>query len=62
MLGLVVCGLCTWIWDDRGAGFGGIDRGLGNCSGVTGTAGFLPGESAELVTAHEMMILRCMPS
>jgi hypothetical protein len=27
---------------------------------VTGTAGFLPGESAEPVTAHEMMILRCM--
>ena len=27
---------------------------------VTGTAGFLPGESADPVTAHEIMTLRCM--
>jgi hypothetical protein len=30
------------------------------CGGVTGTAGFFPGESAEPVTAQEMMTLRCM--
>ena len=30
------------------------------CSGLTGTAGFFPGESAEPVTAHEIMTLRCM--
>jgi hypothetical protein len=30
------------------------------CSGVTGTAGFFPGESAEPVTAQEIMTLRCM--
>ena len=29
-------------------------------SGVTGTAGFFPGESADPVTAHEMITLRCM--
>ena len=32
------------------------------CSGVTGTAGLRPGVSAEPVTAHEMMTLRCMKS
>src|SRR5919198_1746928 len=31
------------------------------CSGVTGTAGLRPGVSAEPVTAHEIMTLRCMP-
>src|SRR5262245_40640145 len=30
------------------------------CSGVTGTAGFFDGESAEPVTAHEMITLRCI--
>src|SRR5262249_18387582 len=32
------------------------------CSGVTGTAGLRPGVSAEPVTAHEIMTLRCMPA
>src|SRR4029077_12546070 len=32
------------------------------CCGVTGTAGFRPGVSAEPVTAHEIMTLRCMRS
>jgi hypothetical protein len=31
------------------------------CSGVTGTAGLRPGVSADPVTAHEIMTLRCMP-
>src|SRR6266550_5927288 len=30
------------------------------CGGVTGTAGFRLGVSAEPVTAHEIMTLRCM--
>src|SRR5262245_37124920 len=30
------------------------------CAGVTGTAGFFPGESADPVTAHEIITLRCM--
>jgi hypothetical protein len=30
------------------------------CAGVTGTAGFRPGVSAEPVTAHAIMTLRCM--
>jgi hypothetical protein len=29
------------------------------CSGVTGTAGFFPGVSADPVTAHEIITLRC---
>jgi hypothetical protein len=32
------------------------------CAGVTGTAGLRPGVSAEPVTAHEMITLRCMVS
>src|SRR6266404_1240272 len=31
------------------------------CAGVTGTAGLRPGVSAEPVTAHEIMTLRCIP-
>src|SRR4249920_1344123 len=31
------------------------------CSGFTGTAGLRPGVSADPVTAHEIMTLRCMP-
>src|SRR5262250_3180725 len=30
------------------------------CAGVTGTAGLRPGVSADPVTAHEIMTLRCM--
>src|ERR1041384_168872 len=33
---------------------------LAICSGVTGTAGFLPGVSAEPVTAQAIITLRCM--
>src|SRR5262249_26553468 len=35
-------------------------HGGGRLSGVTGTAGFLPGESADPVTAQEIMTLRCI--
>src|SRR5882757_7996408 len=30
------------------------------CAGVTGTAGFLPGVSADPVTAQEIITLRCI--
>jgi hypothetical protein len=30
------------------------------CAGVTGTAGLRPGVSADPVTAHEIMTLRCI--
>src|SRR5436189_4612142 len=35
---------------------------LAICSGVTGTAGFLPGVSAEPVTAQEIITFRAMPT
>jgi hypothetical protein len=35
---------------------------LAICWGVTGTAGLRPGVSAEPVTAHEIIIFRCMAS
>src|SRR5258705_438608 len=60
VLGFVVCGLRTWIWTTAAPALAASIEDLAICSGVTGTAGFLPGESAEPVTAHEMMILRCM--
>src|SRR5215475_2272709 len=60
MLGLVVCGLRTWMWTTAAPALAASIEERAICSGVTGTAGFLPGESAEPVTAHEMMILRCI--
>ena len=60
MLGLVVFGLRTWMWTIAAPALAASTQELAICSGVTGTAGFLPGESAEPVTAHEMMTLRCM--
>src|SRR5262245_52306639 len=60
MLGLVVVGLRTWIWTMAAPALAAPTQELAICSGVTGTAGFLPGESAEPVTAHEMITLRCM--
>src|SRR5262245_15466129 len=60
MLGLVVCGLRTWMWTTAAPALAASTQELAICSGVTGTAGFLPGESADPVTAHEMITLRCM--
>ena len=60
MLGLVVFGLRTWIWTTAAPALAASTQELAICSGVTGTAGFFPGESADPVTAHEMITLRCM--
>ncbi len=60
MLGLVVFGFLTWIWTTAAPALAASTQEFAICSGVTGTAGFLPGELADPVTAHEMITLRCM--
>src|SRR5215475_9108334 len=60
MLGLVVFGSRTWMCTTAAPALAASIEDCAICSGVTGTAGFLPGESAEPVTAHEIMTLRCM--
>src|ERR1700692_347091 len=60
MLGRVVCGSRTWIWMMAAPALAASIEERAICSGLTGTAGFLPGESAEPVTAHEIMPLRSM--
>ena len=60
MLGLVVFGLRTWICTTAAPALAASTQELAICSGVTGTAGFFPGECADPVTAHEMITLRCM--
>src|SRR4029079_18208411 len=60
MLGLVVAGLRTWICTTAAPALAASMQDRAICSGVTGTAGFFPGESADPVTAHEMITLRCM--
>ena len=60
MLGLVVLGSRTWMWTTAAPALAASMQECAICSGVTGTAGFLPGESADPVTAHEMITLRCM--
>src|SRR6266567_1715102 len=60
MLGRVVCGSRTWTWTMAAPAFAASIADWAICCGVTGTAGLRPGESAEPVTAHEIMILRCM--
>src|SRR3954468_8445512 len=61
MLGLVVFGLRTWICTIEAPALAASRLELAICSGVTGTAGFLPGVSAEPVTAQEIITLRAMP-
>src|SRR5947207_15873699 len=60
MLGLVVFGSRTWMWTIAAPALAASMHEAAICAGVTGTAGFLPGESAEPVTAHEIITLRCM--
>src|SRR5262245_43603857 len=60
MLGLVVFGLRTWMCTMAAPVLAASMQDCAICSGVTGTAGFLPGESAAPVTAHEMITLRCV--
>src|SRR5580704_19001602 len=60
MLGLVVCGLRTWMCTMAAPALAASIDERAICSGVTGTAGLRPGVSAEPVTAHEMITLRCI--
>jgi hypothetical protein len=60
MLGLVVAGSRTWMCTIAAPALAASTADCAICCGVTGTAGFLPGVSADPVTAHEIMILRCM--
>src|SRR6266545_5293362 len=60
MLGRVVFGSRTWIWTMAAPALAASSADCAICSGVTGTAGLRPGVSADPVTAHEIMTLRCM--
>ena len=60
MLGLVVLGSRTWMCTIAAPALAASRQELAICSGVTGTAGFLPGVSAEPVTAQEIITLRAI--
>src|SRR6516165_9382922 len=60
MLGLVVAGSRTWICTIAAPALAASIADCAICAGVTGTAGFLPGVSAEPVTAQAIITLRCM--
>src|ERR1700741_417872 len=60
MLGRVVCGSRTWICTMAAPALAASIEDRAISSGVTGTAGFLGGGSAEPVTAHETITLRCI--
>src|ERR1051325_1112404 len=62
MLGLVVLGSRTWMWTIAAPALAASRQELAICSGVTGTAGFLPGGSAEPVTAQEIITFRAIPT
>ena len=59
-LGGVERGLRTWMCTMAAPALAASIDDRAICSGVTGTAGFLPGVSAEPVTAQEIMTLRCI--
>src|SRR5688572_11739570 len=60
MLGLVVFGSRTWMCTIEAPALAASRQELAICSGVTGTAGFLPGVSAEPVTAQEIITFRAI--
>src|SRR5229473_1387843 len=60
MLGRVVFGSRTWICTIAAPALAASTAERAICSGVTGTAGLRLGVSADPVTAHEIMTLRCM--
>src|SRR3954465_7242402 len=62
MLGLVVLVSRTWMCTIAAPALAASRHELAICSGVTGTAGFLPGVSAEPVTAQEIITFRAMPT
>src|SRR3954470_19114593 len=60
MLGRVVCGSRTWMCTIAAPALAASMAEAAICCGVTGTAGFRPGVSAEPVTAQEIMTFRCI--
>src|ERR1043166_2547578 len=58
MLGRPVFGSRTWMWTMAAPALAASIADIAVCSGVTGTAGFLPGVSADPVTAQEIITLR----
>jgi len=58
MLGFVVFGSRTWICTIAAPALAASIADAAIACGVTGTAGFLPGESADPVTAQLIMIFR----
>src|SRR5262249_36308725 len=60
MLGRVVSGSRTWMWTIAAPALAASMADVAICCGVTGTAGFFPGVSADPVTAHEIITLRAI--
>src|SRR5438477_3741727 len=58
MLGFVVLGSRTWMCTIAAPALAASIEDCAICSALTGTAGFLPGVSADPVTAQEIMTLR----
>src|SRR5437660_10204843 len=58
MLGRVVSGSRTWMCTMAAPAVAASMADCAICSGVTGTAGFFPGVSADPVTAQEIITLR----
>ena len=59
MLASSVFGSRTWMCTIAAPALAASIADAAICSGVTGTAGFLPAESADPVTAQEIITLRC---
>src|SRR5215471_15122283 len=60
MLARVVSGSRTWMCTMAAPALAASIDDCAICCGVTGTAGFFPGVSADPVTAHEIITLRCI--
>src|SRR5882724_8896817 len=60
MLGSVVCGSRTWMCTMAAPALAASIAEVAICAGVTGTAGLLRGESADPVTAQEIITFRCI--
>jgi hypothetical protein len=60
MLGRAVSGSRTWMCTMEAPALAASMDDCAICCGVTGTAGFLLGVSADPVMAHEIITFRCM--
>src|SRR5882724_7918897 len=60
MLGNAVFGSRTWICTMAAPALAASTAEAAICAGVTGTTGFFPTESADPVTAQDIITLRCM--